>query len=82
MNLSLSQHEQALIKQRAKEKELSASRYVADLVADDARRSREALMREGYRVLAQQAAQDAELSLQIAQEAWPQMKATDEQRAA
>jgi diphthamide biosynthesis methyltransferase len=77
MNLSLDPHVAELLRQRAEEQAVPASQYVAELVKADARRHRDELAAEGYRVLGAEARGFAAAALPLAAEIWPTWEEAD-----
>lgn len=72
LNLSVTPEVAALMHRRAQERAQPVSRYVAELVEEDAKQHQAALMAEGYRVLAAESEEFAELAFPAGAETWPE----------
>src|SRR5689334_11252256 len=59
------------LRRRAAELKKPASRYLADLIEEEERRSRDELAAEGYRLLAADTAAFATAAVPVAAESWP-----------
>ena len=72
LNVSLAKDTVETLRRRAAESQLPASRYLAGLIEEDARRHQDELAAEGYRLLSADTADFAELALPLALETWPE----------
>ncbi len=72
LNISLEKTIAETMRKRAAELHKPASRYLADLIEEDIKRSREELADEGYRLLSEDTKQFAERAWPIANETWPE----------
>jgi hypothetical protein len=70
LNISLDEEVVRTLKKRASEARKSTSRYLADLIQDDARRQQDALAAEGYQLLSSDTASFAGAAWTLANEAW------------
>jgi hypothetical protein len=71
LNISLDAEIAKTLRRRAAETRKPVSRYLADLVEEDARRSQDELSAEGYRALAAGTAAFAEEAWAVAAAWWP-----------
>jgi hypothetical protein len=71
MNLSLDARAAELLREQAKARSQPLGQYVAELVEADARRTRDALMAEGYRELAAENLEFAAAAAPLAAETCP-----------
>ena len=71
MNVSLDERVVKTLKQRAAALKKPASRYLSDLILEEARRYQDELAEEGYRLLSEDTGQFAEAALPLAREVWP-----------
>jgi len=78
MNISLDEGTARKLRERAAEEAKPASRYLADLVAADAKRAEDELAAEGYRVLGAEGLEFAEAAMRIAHETWPEWPEDDD----
>src|SRR5438445_8344439 len=78
LNISLDENAARTLRRRAAEVGKPASRYLADLIEEDAKRSQDELAAEGYRALSADTAGFAAQVWAIAAEWWP---AWDEEAA-
>jgi len=75
LNVSLDEQVAATLRRRATELNKPASRYLADLILEDARRSQDELAEEGYRLLSEDTGRFAEAALPLARDIWPEWTA-------
>lgn len=75
LNISLEESVLGLLRDRAAELQVPASRYLAELIRADARRRQDELAAEGYRALSADTAEWAEAALPLALETWPEWEA-------
>ena len=78
LNISLDEPVARTLRRRAVEAGKSTSRYLADLIVEDARRSQDELAAEGYRLLSTDTADFAAVALPLAREIWPEWEDTVE----
>lgn len=72
MNVTVEPRIAELAKSRALEQSKPVSRYLADLVEADARRAKDVLAAEGYRLLAVEAEEFSEAALAVGEKSWPE----------
>jgi hypothetical protein len=72
LNISLEEEVVRTLRRCASEDCKSTSRYLADLIRDDARRRQDALAAEGYRLLSADTASFAAAAWPLACETWPE----------
>jgi hypothetical protein len=72
LNISLDEPVARTLRRRAVEAGKSTSRYLADLVLEDAQRHQDELAAEGYRVLSSDTADFAAAAWPVGQETWPE----------
>jgi hypothetical protein len=71
LNISLDEDVVRVLRHRAAQVHKPASRYLAQLIREDARRHQDELAAEGYRLLSGDTASFAEAALPVAVETWP-----------
>ena len=71
LNVSLDSALAEKLRRRTAELQKPASRYLAELIEEEIRRSRDELAAEGYRVLSSDTANFANAAAPIAAETWP-----------
>jgi hypothetical protein len=72
LNVSLEEQVAAMLRKRSAELKKPASRYLADLILEDAQRSRDELAEEGYRLLSADTRSFADAALPLSLEVWPE----------
>ena len=77
LNISLDARVAETLRQRAREQAKPVSRYLTELIEADARRHRDALAAEGYRLLGAEMAGFAADALPLAGETWPEWQEQD-----
>ena len=71
LNISLDEPVARTLRRRAGEAGKSTSRYLADLINEDARRHQDELAAEGYRVLSADTSEFVAAAWPLATETWP-----------
>jgi hypothetical protein len=77
IDLTLDESVARQLQERAARQRVPADRYVADLIAQDARREQDTLAEEGYRLLSQNTAEVAEAAWLLSQSTWPEWNACE-----
>jgi hypothetical protein len=72
LNISLDPEVVETLRRRAAELQKPASRYLADLIQEDARRHQDSLAAEGYRLLSADTASFAAAAWPLTVETWPE----------
>jgi hypothetical protein len=77
LNVSLDQQAARILRSRAAQIGVPASRYLSDLILEDDRRRRDLLAEEGYRLLCEETRRFVAAALPVAEETWPEWQETD-----
>src|ERR1700722_10455712 len=79
LNFSLDEQVAILLRQRASELKVPASRYLADLVLQDKRRQQDQLAAEGYRLLSTDTGTFVSAAVPLATETWPEWETSPQE---
>jgi hypothetical protein len=82
LNFSLDERVAILMRQRAAELNVPASRYLAGLVLQDDRRQQDQLATEGYKLLSADTAAFVCAALPLAAETWPEWETSPQEAMA
>ncbi len=77
LNVSLDQQAARILRNRAAERGVAASRYLSDLILEDDRRRKDLLADEGYRALSEDTRRFAAAAMPIAAETWPEWQVNE-----